>query len=272
MVSCNWCVWPDISDFSDSLYYSRAFQIKGDVRFWRCESFATMLAIYGIVLLAWFGGLQISYLNPSDAFMGVSIIKEGLCLNLTCSGLYCSITAPPSCKKTPIHLTKGDMTELCSSEPGCDWIVEVLSDSSFENRSTCLSIDNPLVDQITYFPQLENMKRIYVDITKYINAQNHHAVVSYDLVSRTRSTQMTSCGAALPESVKTDTRCGSYSIFLADTFYETQSRKRFVTDVFILLLVTVTAIGTIHPMFSWMLSVYRGAQGLEKALQRSHND
>jgi hypothetical protein len=272
MVRCNWCVWPDLADFSDSLFYSRAFQISNQPAFWRCESLATLLAIYGVVLLAWFGGIQVSQLNPSDAFMGVSIIEKGLCLNLTCSALYCSVTAPQSCKKTPVHMKQLETVEFCSADPGCDWNIEVLSDSSFENRSTCVSVDNPQSDQITYFPQLENMKRQFVDITKYVNAQSGYPIVSFDIVSRTRSKQMSSCGAALPESMKTDTRCGSYSMFLVNTEYQTVSRKRYATDLAVILLLTIAAIGTLSPMFRWLLGIYRGAKTLETELQRSHKD
>jgi hypothetical protein len=270
MVGCNWFQFPDFSDFSDGLYYSRGFQIRGDARFWRCEAFATMLCFYGVILVTWFGIQEMAALNPSDAFLGVSVVKEGLCVNLTCSALYCSITAPLICKQTPVHLRKGEDAELCAPERGCDWTVEVLSDSSYENRSTALSIVNSAVEETTYFPLLENMKQQFVDVTKYVNTQTGSEVVSYDIVLRMRSQQMSSCGVGIPESMKTDTRCGSYSLFLANTVYSTVSRKRYTTDLSNLIFWILTASLTIIALFWGLLSAYRSAKTLEVALQRTH--
>jgi hypothetical protein len=273
MVNCNWLSVPDFSDFSDALYYSRAYRIKGDSSYWRCEAFASFLAFYGVVLVAWFGIQEIALLNPSDAFLGVSVVKGGLCVNLTCAALYCSVTAPVACKQTPVHLKQMESAEFCSPNPGCDWNVEVLSDASFENRSTCLAIANPQVDeQATYFPLLENMKRQFVDITKYVNTQSGLVVIDYSIALRMRSQQMSSCGAALSESMKTNTRCGSYSMFLSNTIYESLSKKRYTSDLAVMVFFIMTSCLTVVAIFWMLLSSYRNAKTLETALQRTHND
>ena len=273
MVGCNWCVWPDLSDFSDALYYVRGFQIANQPAFWRCEAFATFLALYGVILVSWFGIQEIALLDPSDAFLGVSVVKGGLCVNLTCSALYCSVTAPQVCKETPVHLKQGESGEFCTPESGCDWNVEVLSDASYENRSTCLSITNPEVEeQQTYFPQLENLKRQFVDITKYVNTQSGIEVIDYSIELRMRSQQMASCGSALPESMKVNTRCGAYSMFLSKTIYETVSKKRYTSDLAILIFFILTSSLTVVAVFWMLLNSYRSVKRLETELQRSHKD
>jgi hypothetical protein len=134
-----------------------------------------------------------------------------------------------------------------------------------------LSITNPEVeDKTTYFPLLENLKQQFVDITKYVNTQTGVEVISYDIVLRMRSQQMSTCGAALPASLKTDTRCGSYSLFLASTVYSTVARKRYTTDLSNLIFWILTASLTIIALFWGLLSAYRSAKTLEVKLNRTH--
>lgn len=271
-IRCRW--YPDVDEFADVLFYSRFYSSPGKVAHWRCESFASLLVWIGAILIFAMGIDQIVQLNPSDAFMASTIVKNDLCLNLTCGGHYCSFTQPIECKAAAIHLEQGETAEFCGHGEKCEWKVEVLSNSGFENRSNSVYILNNLTGEKTYFPQLESMMRKYVDVTKYVKQfqQDGEELVEWDVVPRLLSEQMSSCAADIPAAVKQGTRCGSYSIFLDSTVYETAMMQRYSLEWTKWMVWIVSTITTMVLCFYGLIYTYRYAQTFDKAVAPPHRD
>ena len=228
--------FPGVEDIKIVLLYFRGYKSK-NTKYWRCESFITLLTILGFFFVVSFGIQTMTQLDPTDAFMASTIAKDQICVNITCGGHYCQFTQLPGCDQTPIHMEKDEVEEFCTPRTNCNWDVEILSDSGYDNRSASLYIDTD--GDLTYFPQLENMKKIYVSLTKYINTQTGETVVNWDITSQTLSKGMTKCNynGVIPP----DTRCGSYNIYFANTIYESAVTQRYASELSII--------------FGWMFSV-----------------
>jgi len=269
-IQCRW--YPDVDEFADVLFYSRIYSAPGKPEHWRCESFASLLVLIGALLVLAMGIDQIVQLDPSDAFMASTVVKNQLCVNLTCGGHYCSFTQPPSCKAPPIHLEQEETAEFCGSGEKCEWNAEVLTSSGFENRSASLYIYNNDTGEQTYFPQLESMMRKFVDVTKYINTQSGVKLTSWDIVPRILSKQLTSCANDLPASVKQDTRCGAYNIYLGNTVYETAMLQRYSLEWTKWMVWIATTIATLIAGFWALIYTYRYAKSFDKAIAPTHRD
>jgi len=269
-IHCDW--FPDVRDIGDVLYYWRFYRTVGKEDYWRCEAYGTLITIVGVVLMLTLGITQIALLDPSDAFMASSVVKTTLCVNLTCGAHYCSFTQPTQCKATPIHLEKNEVAEFCSTGEACTWSAEVLSDSGYENRSASVYIFNTDTGQRNYFPLLDEMKRQFLGITKYINTQSGVSLVSWAIAPSTLSEKMTSCGAGLPAAVKQNTRCGGYNIYLDDKVYETAMMQRYTLEMVKWLILVFTGVVALITVMGWLLGVYRSAGVLEKKMVRPHQD
>lgn len=247
-----WDILPGVEDVRVALRYSRSYRTKQS-KYWRCESFFTLLTILGIIFVIIFGLQTMAQLDPTDAFMASSIAKDQICVNITCGGHYCQFTQPLACDQTPIHLKKNEVEEFCTPRENCNWDVEILSDSGYDNRSVSLYIDND--GDLTYFPQLENLKKIYVSITKYINTQTGNTIVDWDITSQTLSKKMDKC--TYSGNMSPETRCGSYNIYFANTIYESAVTQRYTTELSIIGGWVFSVCVGIVITFSGALNIYR---------------
>lgn len=247
-----WDIVPGLEDVKIVLYYFRGYRAKRP-KYWRCESFFTQLTILGVFFVFVFGLQTMAQLDPTDAFMASSIAKDQICVNLTCGGHYCQFTQPLACKQNPIHLKKNEMSEFCTPADNCNWDVEILSDFGYDNRSMSLYIQND--GNPTYFPQLENLKKIYVSITKYINTQTGSAIIDWDVTSQTLSKKMEKC--TYSGNMNPDTRCGSYNIYFANTIYESAVTQRYTTELSIIGGWVFSVCVGIVIIFTGALNVYR---------------
>jgi hypothetical protein len=243
---------PGLEDVSITLLYFRGYK-SHDLRYWRCESFITQLTLLGAFFVIIFGLQTMAQLDPTDAFMASSIAKDQICVNITCGGHYCQFTQPLACGQTPIHMKKNEVEEFCTPRENCNWDVEILSDSGYDNRSVSLYIENN--GELTYFPQLENLKRIYVSITKYINTQTGLTIVDWDISSQTLSKKMEKC--SYTGNVNPDNRCGSYNIYFANTIYESAVTQRYATELSIIGGWVFSVCVAMVITFNGALNIYR---------------
>lgn len=250
-------------------YYGRLLASPGVSKSWKCESFASFIALAGIIASIAAGINDIVLLNPNSAWMG-SIISdsETTCVNVTCGGYYCDFAQPknPQCDKSPYHLEKGETLEICNPVDKCDWEVKVVTDSGYENRTFGLYIVENSTGDVKNFPQVENFMHQYVDLVKYVNSQFGITVVNWDLQARTKTTKMDVCPTTIPNS-----RCGAYTLFFDKTIFEFASKKRYSIELeLILVMIYLKSFLFVHAV-KHILAAYIGCRKYETKLRGNKN-
>lgn len=241
-------------------------------RNWKFEALATMMIITGAILVVIVGFKTINEIDPNSSFMEVTVHRdEQMCVNLTCGGLYCLFTQPVGCDSSIRFLKIGETDSFCNYYRGCKWDVEIVTNSDYDNRSRSLYIVGESGD-IKYFPQLELLKRKFIDITKYVNENEGIRLVEWALSEDTRSTSMNTCGNTHPELLTDNERCGSYNIYLADSVYTTGVKKKYELEVgnrLFFIVVSIVSVGCMNFVMVWMYGSFLKAR---KEADRRHTD
>lgn len=135
-----------------------------------------------------------------------------LCANITCGGFYCSMRLPSECEAESHYfsLTSGQSQELCYHS--CQWTIEVLTTSTFENRTSGLHISSS--SGPIQFPVLEGGKRLDIGITKYTDRRYVPPQDSWRVENLVSAAKYPTCGSTLQKELKQDRRCGAYRLFL----------------------------------------------------------
>jgi hypothetical protein len=135
-----------------------------------------------------------------------------LCANITCGGFYCSLRLPLECEAEShfFSLENGESQEICYHS--CQWTAEVLTSSTFENRTAGLHIQSST--GLIQFPVLEGGKRLDVGITKYTDRRYAPPQDSWRIESLVGAAKYPTCGLTLQTALKQDRRCGAYRLFL----------------------------------------------------------
>ena len=255
MRGCRFVPFPDFGEVDATLFYSRRFR-NNDFYTWKCESFATMLSVSTMFLILVTGIYIVSLQDPSVALMTSSISDEPLCVNLTCSALYCLFTQPSSCGVAPKYVQTNTTLEICASEKtNCDWTVEVLSAAGYDQRARTLYIENSETGMIKTFPQLDNYKIAYVTVEKYIDTRYDYQRVDWSLQVHIESKLMTSCTSF--SELSSEKRCGSYVVYLSNTIYDQQSKLHYTLVVSVIGLLTMLTISGYPVMLSILVGLYQ---------------
>jgi len=219
------------------LYYNARFLGRpGVTRFWKCETFASLVVVAGILAVVSSGISEVIKLNPNSAWMASKVDDSTeTCVNITCGGYFCDFAQPKldGCQPMPLHLTKGEEIQVCTPRDKCDWEIKVVTDSGYENRSFGLYIYENTTGDTKTFPQVENMMHQYVDVEKYVNSQFDSTTINWDLQARAITTKMENCPTTIPNS-----RCGAYTIYFAKTIYEFASKQRYSVELSSVLMMT----------------------------------
>jgi hypothetical protein len=249
-----------------TLYYmARLLAPPGITRHWKCEAFASLIFAAGVVAVALSGAYEASQLNPSAAWLG-SVVDEdaSTCVNITCGGYYCDFAQPKSseCEHSPVHLAQGETAEICTPPEHCDWQARVVVDAAYENRTFSLYIYEATTGDTKTFPQLENLKHQYVDITKYVNSQFGVTRVTWDLQTQSMSSRMESCTTTIPDS-----RCGAYTLLFDKVIYEMANRQRHTQEIQAIIFSTFLKAWVIRFVLGHCLDWYRGIHAYESQIR-----
>lgn len=256
--------FPDISEATAALHYSRWFQ-RDSPRHWKCESFASLMTISAMFLILTAGIYIASLQDPSVALMTSSISDEPLCVELTCSALYCLFTQPDGCGVMPKFVQTDTTLEICASEKSnCDWTIEVLSNAGYDQRARTVYIANNETGMIKSFPQLDNLKIVYVTVEKYIDTRYDYQRVDWSLQAHIESKLMTSC-TSFPQ-LDSNKRCGSYVVYLSNTIYDQQSKLHYTLIVSVIGLLTMLTMAAFPIMIGAFLDVYRWQADFKETL------
>lgn len=193
---------------------------------WKFEALATQMVLIGVLLVILVGKERIANVDPKTSIM-VSTVHddEKVCTNMTCGGLYCLFTQPIGCDVSFMFLKTGETAEVCNSRKGCNWDVEIVTSSNYDDRSSSLCIAPKKC-----FPQLELLKRRFVDITKYVSQHGELELVEWAITEDTLSASMPSCGNSHPELIDDNDRCGSYNIYMDNTVYTKDAKQKYELD------------------------------------------
>lgn len=223
--------------FNNVLYYNARFLgSPGVTRFWKCETFASLIVVSGLLAVLASGINEIIQLNPNAAWMGSIVDEKAVtCINITCGGYYCDFAQPKkdNCMTMPIHVVQDEIVQICTPADKCDWEVKVVTDSGYENRSLGLFVYENTTGDVKNFPQVENMMHQYVDLIKYVNSQFGTTIINWDIQARTITSKMENCPSTIQNS-----RCGAYTIYFAKTIYEFANQQRYSVELSSVLILT----------------------------------
>jgi len=248
------------------------FKMLGNPRNWKFEALATMMVITGIILVIIMSIKTLDEIDPNTSFLEVTVHKDELmCVNITCGGLYCLFTQPVGCDASVRFLKLGETDSFCNAYKGCKWDVEVVTDAGYDNRSRAMFVMDD-GGAIKYFPQLEQLTRKFIDITKYVDRIEDTVTVEWSLTEDTRSTSMKTCGNTHPELFNDNDRCGAYNIYLASAVYTTGVKKKYELEVGNKMFYTFTSMVTVLFMQLILTWVYGNHLTARKEADQRHTD
>lgn len=175
-----------------------------------------------------------------------------LCLPVTCGGFFCSLHLPSECSApaNAYSLLNGETQEICSN--ACKWTIEVLTTSSFENRTEGLYVMNWDGERIP-FPILEGKLRIDVGIAKYADRRLSPPTDSWRIESLGSFSKYPSCGTSLLPELKQNRRCGAYRLLFDVDEVAKDPIPAMLLDLITILLVPLFLF-MIHAMLQWIVN------------------
>lgn len=242
---------------------------------WKFETFSTMMVLIGFFLVIYTGIQLLVSVDPKSAFMTSTRVKstEPVCANFTCGALYCMFSQPHGCEPTVIFLKRGESGELCNTLPGCNWDAEVVTESNYDSRSTCVYIISS-TGKPSYFAQLENNKRQFIDVTKYITYHDNagDTTIEWSTTDDSLSQSMSSCGITHPELIDSTTRCGAYNVYISDIVYKNEVVLKYQLEQGNNQFKILTGLLTVFMTYYYLTYLYGETIIAKRKVDRKHID